>query len=258
MKKKSTNWLLIGVVALFAIIILGNSGALSNLGLPNYEGNPNPYPYATPTPTPYNPWPTAYPTSAPTSAPYTDVTAPTSLFVVVEPNPMNMGAWVGCSVTSNGRNSPFDLHIKNVGSGQEQSVGGFLDEDGQFYHGQTFSIPGYWDVWATTGSVTSNKPRLQVQGALVVAERTHVSKTVDDTLVCQLFCHSSGNTQVFLNDPAHSASIPMTNAVINSGGYGDIELDFGSIANGDYTISFVVNGVTADSYGGVAAVTVGR
>jgi hypothetical protein len=63
---------------------------------------------------------------------------------------------------------------------------------------------------------------------------------------------------VFANDPVHAVSIPLTNTVINAGGYGEVQVDFSGFAYGDYEIDALINGETATSYGGTYWVTVGR
>jgi len=206
----------------------------------------------------YNYFQTSPPSSP--SAPSSSGLAPTSLYVVIEPNPVAVGSYVYGRVTGNGYLVPITIHAKLMGNGLEQSFGALLDEDGQYYHSQTLDVAGYYDFWATYNSVTSNKPRLTVQGITLAPSKTFVSKSFAPTLTLQVYSHMSGNVQVFLNDPAHSMSIPLTNMVVNSLGYGDILLDFSSISNGNYELDvlFSEGGAKASDYGSTVWIEVGR
>jgi hypothetical protein len=63
---------------------------------------------------------------------------------------------------------------------------------------------------------------------------------------------------VFADDPAHGISIPLTNCIVNNGGFGQVQVDFSGFAQGTYHVNAVIAGATADSYGGTWAITVGR
>ena len=247
MKKNEKYLILAGAAIIIVFVVMANFPSL-NITFPAAPGGGDTYYYTQPTSPP-----------SPTAPPTSDSRAPTSLYVVIEPNPVTMGEWVYGSATSDGYKYPITIHAKHVGEGVETSFGALIDEAGQFYHSQTLDTPGYWDFWATAGSVTSNKPRLTVQGAMVTSSRTFFSRLLgymDTTL--KLYCHSAGTAQIFANDPDAGVSIPMKTAHINSGGYATTTFDFSGWSLGTYEIDFIVNGIKASDYGESVWITLGR
>lgn len=219
--------------------------------------NPTPTPpaYQQPTYPTYPPYPTAPP----------DNRAPTSLHVTLDPNPIDMGDMAYGTVTGDGYKYPITIHAKHVGANQEQTFNALLSEYGDFYHAETINIPGYWDFWATTDTgVTSNIPRLTVEGAMLTSSRTFFSQ-LDPfgegySTTLKLYCHSAGSATVFVNDGSSSTVIATVH--INSGGYGEGAVDLGSFFSmhgmGTYEIDFTINGINASYYGESVFVTYSR
>jgi hypothetical protein len=252
--KKNQLYLIVAVIAILAVAYVATNLPDINFQLPTYQP-----PTSNPTPSPtYNPYPT--PTPYPTPMPNTDIQVPSSLYVNVDPSTITMKGWVYGEVTGNGRNYPIIVHAKHVGANTETSFGALLDSDGHFYHSQTIDLPGYWDFWATTDTgVTSNMPRLEVQGAMIVSNDFFFSRIMDDeTATLQLFCHSSGTATVFANDPDDMTSTSLGTVHINSGGYAEFALDVSVLGLGTYEIDFVVNGIKASDYGESIWITYGR
>lgn len=255
MKKKTLQTLIVAAAVVFVAYLLVTNMPQNNA---NYEGGggsgsasggDNNYYYYDSNPSP------AY-----TPAP--DYDLPSSLHVTIEPNPVIMGNTVYGTVTSDGANYPVTVHAKHVGEGTEQTFGGRLDANGYFWHSETLAVPGYWDFWVTSDNgVSSNTPRLTVQGAMLTASRTFFSKTfaLYDSHI-ELFCHSSGTATVFIN--TGSSSVPVGSVYINSGGFGEADLDLSSFfslrSTGTYEMDFVVNGVKASDYGESITLTYGR
>lgn len=196
----------------------------------------------------------------PTAPPASNSRAPTSLHVVIEPNPITMGSTVYGEVVSDGYLYPVTIHAKHVGANTEQTFAGLISEYGDFYHSEPINIPGYWDFWATTDTgVVSDMPRLTVQGAMLQSSKTFFSRMMGDmTTTVQLFCHSSGSATLFANDLDASTSIPITTLHINSGGYASTTVDFSGWSLGSYELDFVVNGIKASDYGESVMITLGR
>jgi hypothetical protein len=192
----------------------------------------------------------------PTAAP--DSLSPTSLMIVVSPSSANMGNTFTGAVTSNGYKYPITIHAKHLGSNEEQSFGALINDVGTYYHAQTLSLAGKWQFWATTSSTTSNVASCTVIGITIFSNRTTFSKSLSPSGVFKIYSSSSGNCQVIANDPIHSISYPLTNCVINSGGYGEILLDFSSLVEGSYQIDGIVNGLKASDYGGALTIQVSR
>lgn len=252
---KNETYLVIGI---FAVIILAVAFSMSS-----QQPAPSDQTQPTPTPTPYTQQPSPtyppYPTYPPTPTAPPDNRAPTSLYVTIEPNPVTMGGWVYGEVVSDGYKYPITVHAKHVGAAEETTFGALLDEDGQFYHSQTLDTPGYWDFWVTTDSVTSNMPRLTVQGAMLTSSKTSFSRSFGGmTTTLKLYCHSSGNAQIFANDPDAGTSIPMKTVHISSGGYAETTFDFSGWSLGNYELDFVVNGIKASDYGESVWIFLGR
>jgi len=186
---------------------------------------------------------------------------PTSLTIVLSPNPMNMKGIIYGQCISNGYNYNVELYAKHKGSGETVHISGWLGEDGKFTHTQQINTAGYWEFWAEvdSGSVKSNVAPLTVQGILVVMDG-HVSKSLAPVKVIKVYSSYTGNCQLVAYDHEHSMSIPMTNTVVNAGGYGDVSFDFSPAvwASGTYEIDAIIGGVKAQSWGGSAWTTVGR
>jgi hypothetical protein len=241
MKGKTVNTLVIvGVVLVVGYFVLQNPQLLSfNLsGLTGGETN-NFY-------------------NQSSSSTTTDSRAPSSLTVVVTPNPVTMGNRILGTVTSDGYKYPCSISVKHVGKNQVQSMGGLIDASGRFLHIQTINIPGKWEFSASAGSVKSNTASLTVKGIAVVSSKNTVSRSAGSTADISVYSSYSGNAAVIANDPTHSVSYPLTNCVVNAGGYGVVQVDFNVLAQGTYLIDAVIGGETATSYGGSYSVTVGR
>lgn len=187
-----------------------------------------------------------------------DSRAPTGLMATVAPANPVMGAVAGGLITSDGYKYPVTVHAKHIGSNIEQVFSGLLNDQGKFIHAQTINIPGYYSFWANSGAVTSNIASMVVSGAATTSNRESVSKSLSPTAIISVWSDHVGNCGVVANDPVHSISIPLTNTVINAGGYGVVSVDFSSLANGSYEIDCVIAGETASSYGGACWITVGR
>lgn len=198
------------------------------------------------------------PSSPPPTTPPATGIEPTSLMVSLTPNPVVMGNTLYGTVVSNGKDYPITIHALHVGTATEQTYGGLLGASGKFYDNNPMTIPGYWDFWATTDTVTSNKPRVTVQGVLIVLPSDHYSQTLGSPMTAQLYSHTSGNALIIAVDPEAGTSTPLTNSVIHTNGYGEISLDFSVLSRGNYMIDVVINGLKASTYDGDAPLTVGR
>lgn len=198
-----------------------------------------PTPSPQPTNAPYYPYPTAPPSESVGNA-------PSSLMISVEPNPLPMGNTAYGEVVSDGYSYPITIHAKHVGSGDENSFGARLDEDGMFWHSQALNVPGYYDFWATADNgVSSNTPRLTVQGALLLSDDVFFSRIMEDyTANLRLFCHSAGTATVYARNTATSAVSTVGTTHINSGGYGAYTLNVAGWSLGNYDLYFTVNGIT--------------
>lgn len=240
--KQGNTWILVGLVVVVVLVVMLKPDFLSSFSfnIPSpANSNTNNY---------YNQ----------TQSGSSNSRSPTSLYAVVEPNPVAMKGRVLGTVTSDGYKSPIAIHAKHRGQGVEQAFGGLLDDNGRFLLTQTISLPGYWNFWVTSGTVSSNTVSLTVQGIATSVDRDHVSKSLSPTCIVSVFSNYAGNVAVFANDPAHGVSIPLTNTVVNSGGYGSVQVDFSTFAQGSYEIDALINGETASTYGGTCWVTVGR
>jgi len=183
---------------------------------------------------------------------------PTSLFVQVSPNPAVMGRAVYGTVTSNGYNYPITVYARNLGAEEwtnqgTQTFGALLGADCKYEHLQQVNVPGYWEFWATAGSVTSNKASLTVQGILVSSD--HQVVTTGDSYVNFVVFSNFKNTQVslFANDPAKSISIPLQ--TVNTDHTGSVAVaynfnDRSTFPVGTYEIDAIISGQKASSYGG--------
>ena len=245
----------IKTLAIAAVLVLA-ALFLAYVSRPTDE---TPSPTASPSPT-SPPWWDSQPTY-PTAPPAPDdVDVPTSLQTTLHENPITIGEDLRGSVTSNGRNYPITVYARHVGQNVETSFGAFISEFGDFYHSQPLNTAGYWDFWATTDTgVTSNVPRLTVEGANIEMSQTSFSRIMDD-MACtvQLYCHSSGTATLFANDIDAHTSIFMDTVYINSGGYGATTFDFSGWSLGNYELDFIVNGIKASDYEESKFITLGR
>jgi len=253
MKEKTRN-LVIVIAVVIGIALFVNSGPLQINFPTTPPATTQPPDYQAPT---YNP--PDYPDYTP---PETHI-VPTSLTVDLSPNPVAMDSTLYGDVVSNGKEYPITIHAKHVGSGVEQTYGGLLNDYGKFYDSRAMPVPGYWDFWVTTDTgVTSNKPRVTVQGALITMSRTFWSRLnpfgSDPTTTIEVFCHSSGSCLIFYNDLDAGTSTPLETVYVNSGGYATTSFDISSLANGMYEMDFVVNGIKASDYGNEIPFTLGR
>jgi len=190
-----------------------------------------------------------------------DYKVPTSLTVFISPNPVNRGDFFIGDCISNGYNTEVTLYAKHKGSGETVSFGGWLGDDGKFQHVQQINVAGYWEFWATAdnGKVESNHATLTVQGFHILQDG-HVSMSLDPTQIIRVYSHMSGNVQLIAIDHAMGMSIPLTSTSINSGGFGDVLVDFsGRGMTGDYELEAIhSNGQTASGWDGTSWVHLGR
>ena len=249
--KKKDKTIFFGVVAIIVVLIVVNNLPEITFNVPSGDTTilvPEGQSPSDPT-TPYVP-----PPPAPSGI------APSSLMVSFEDTTIEMGDELYGTVVSDGKDYPFTIHALHVGTGIEQTYGGLLGDNGKFYDYNTMYIPGYWDFWATTDTVTSNMPRVTVEGVLIVPERTHYSKTFGGLIDCELFSHTSGNAQIIAIDAEAMVMIPMTSAVIHTNGYGTVALDFSPFvfSSGTYEITVLINGLDSADFGANPMITVGR
>ena len=212
---------------------------------------------------PLNPSTPTDPTPTQPSVPSPTGIVPTSLMVSVEPNPLVMGSTLYGTIVSNGKDYPITIHALHVGTGVEQTYGGLLGDNGKFYDSNPLDTPGYWDFWATTDTVTSNRPRVTVQGALITSSKEFWSSSnpfgSDPTTTIQVFSHYSGSCLIFTN---HLTDTPTSTALktiyINSNGYATTTFDISAFANGNYELDMIINGIKASDYASSVFFTVGR
>jgi len=248
-KKQSSNLAI--VIVLAAAIIIGvyilsqslNLSTIQNI----FQSDSQPQP-----PPDYQP---------PDYQPAENSLVPTSLSVQVSPNPANMGGAVYGTVTSNGYNYPITVYARNLGAEEwtnqgTQSFGAFLGADGKYTHLQQVNIPGYWEFWATTSSVTSKKASLTVLGILVSGSRTSVSS--GDAYVTFTIFSNFKNTPVSLvaYDPVTYVSIPLQNVNTDDTGSVAVGYNFNAFAVGSYEIDAIIAGQKASTYGGSTWLTV--
>ncbi len=190
-----------------------------------------------------------------------DYKIPSSLTVFISPNPVNRGGAIFGEVVSNGYNAEVVIYAKHLGRAETVSIQGWLGGDGKFQHAQQINIAGYWEFWATcnNGAVKSNTVKLTVQG-IHIEQDGHVSKSTNTNQKIEVYSHLSGNCALWADYPAGSVSLPLTNVVINSGGYGVVVFDFSGVIwkYGDYELDCMVQGSTAKSWGGTSWMDIGR
>ena len=189
--------------------------------------------------------------------------APTSFRVAMEPDNFQMGHVFAARVYSDGKDYPITLHAKHRGQGQEVVFVGRLDMDGEWPsdapYVDTLDLPGYWEFWVTADNgVSSDITYITVYGVAVVIQDDHYSKSLEDSCLIQVFSHLTGNCGIIALDHEASISIPVTNAVINSGGYGEVAPSLDFLASKTYEIDAIIGGEKATDYGGTAWVEVGR
>ena len=260
--KKSTQKTLIYVAAIVIVAYLViQSGAITGnvlippitINVPESGFNPD---------APLAPTDTTPPPSPPPTTPPATGIEPTSLMVSLEPNPVVMGNTLYGEVVSNGKDYPITIHALHVGTATEQTYGGLIGAYGKFYDSNPMTVPGYYDFWVTTDTVTSNKPRITVEGAMITSSKTFWSRLnpfgSDSTATIQVFSHSSGSCLIFTNDIDAATSTPLKTVYINSGGYATTTFDISSFSNGNYELDMVVNGIKASDYGESVFFTVGR
>ena len=201
---------------------------------------------------------TNYYNQSQTQLPASDSHAPSSMYAVVQPNTISQGQRVIGVVTSDGYKYPITVNARHMGQGTTQTFGGLLDDTGRFLISQTISLPGSWEFWTTAGAVSSNRADLTVLGIATTSDRASVSKSLSPTCNIGVYSSTSGNVAIIANDPVHFISVPLTNTVVNSGGYGTVNVDLSSLAQGSYEIDALINGQTASGFGGACWVTVGR
>jgi len=252
MKLSQNDKIIYGVVAIIIVALVVTNIPELNINVPSGDsGSPDYIPpeiNITPPDT----------SDVPAPPPPTGI-EPTSLMVSFDDVSITMGDTLYGTVVSNGKDYPITIHGLHVGANIEQTYGGLLGDNGKFYDSNVMEVPGYWDFWATTSSVTSNKPRVTVEGAMLVSSKTSFSRTFGSTVATiQFYCHSSGSALFFFNDPDAGTSTPIENVYINSGGYGTTTLDVAGWSLGYYELDFVVNGIKASDYGESVEIFLGR
>jgi hypothetical protein len=150
------------------------------------------------------------------------------------------------------------VHAKHVGANAEVQFGGLIDDYGKFWHSQTMDTCGHWDFWVTCDSVTSNTAHLTITGIQLYSEETFYSRSFDTTGTWKVYSSVTGSCGIFANDPAHGVSIPLTTVTVNSGGYAQADLNFGSLSLGTYEVDCVINGQKASDFGCSVNITIGR
>jgi hypothetical protein len=188
---------------------------------------------------------------------YTDIVAPTSLTAMVSPNPARMGGAVYGTAISNGRNFPITIYAKHKGENTQTTMAGLLGSDGKFDLITQLNTPGYWLFWVTAGSVKSNEVSLTCEGIMITSDRDTYSKTFLDSITFKVYSNFKGNAAIVAYDPS-GATIPITNTVINNGGYGvaSVSLDF--LPNGNYEFDVLIAGQKAKDYAGSFWIRVSR
>lgn len=257
---KQNDKLIVAIVAIIiAVLALSNIPSL-NINLPAGTGN-NQNPPPSYEPPVYNP--PEYPEYPEYPTPPPGYIVPTSLTIEVTPNPGYVDWTYTGDVVSNGKDYPITVHAKHVGANTEQTYGGLLDDTGKFTDSRAIDVPGYWDMWVTTDTgVSSNKPRVEVRGALCWMSRTAWSHLnpfgYDPTTTIKVYCHSSGSCLIFYNDLDAGTSTPLETVYVNSGGYATTTFNINALSNGDYEMDFVVNGIKASDYINSVFFSVGR
>ena len=120
--------------------------------------------------------------------------APTSLAVIVSPNPVDMRSGVLGTVTSNGFNYPIEIEATFLGNGQKQYIPGFLGADGKFEVVNQMNIPGIYTFVAKANGVTSNTYTLTVRGIMTTVSDQFYSKAANNDVVLNCYSHYKWQT----------------------------------------------------------------
>jgi len=189
-----------------------------------------------------------------------DTDLPSDIDIFVDPSVIDMGDWVLGQLTGDGHDYSITTKVVHKGSGQSQSIGGWVDSDGQYELPKQINTPGYWEFQTTAqNGIKSNVAYLTVRGILVNLEAEHYSKTFRDSLELRAFTHYAGEYVLFVaHDPATSSSTPLGTSRANSGGYATLSYNFDSFANGNYEIDAIVGSDSATSWSGTAWLEIGR
>jgi hypothetical protein len=185
--------------------------------------------------------------------------APTGITATVSPSTIDMGDWLIGTVTSNGYNWPLSVTVTHTGSGVSGELAGWLGPDGQFEIYQSVEVPGVYEVTATANGITDGPITFVVRGILVDCDGGFYSKTLSDSKRIGVYSHHTNqNAGIVGHYPAHSISRPITNTVINAGGYGEVAPNLDSLNNGDWELDAIIGGDSATAWEGTYWVRVGR
>jgi len=189
-----------------------------------------------------------------------DCRLPSAISIFVNPSVVDMGDWILGTASTDGYNFAITTKVAHKGSGQSQSVAGWVDSDGRYELAQPVNLPGYWEFQTTAeNGVKSNVAYLTVRGIQVNLEASHYSKTFRDSLELRALTHYAGADVLFVAiNHDTGTSTPLGTARANSGGYATLSYNFDSFANGNYDIDAIVGSDSATSWSATAWLEIGR
>ena len=198
--------------------------------------------------------------SDPAPPPLDNFRIPSELTIFLNPTTIDAGDGVLGELVSNGYNSEVRIFVKHLGTGEVVDFETWLGADGKFSHAQLMEVAGRWEFWATAneGAVESNHAILVVRGFQIV-QSGHYSGSLSPPYPVQIFSHLSGHADLYAIDHGAGVWTPLSPRItVNTGGFGQEDLDLSMLGAGDYEFESILGGVTASSWGGTSWVTVGR
>lgn len=178
---------------------------------------------------------------------------PTSMWLSANPDDLWHGQWFYGSISTNGYNFAISIKASHLGSGETQTIPGFVGPDGMWTSTpQQMKTPGYWTFVATAeNGVVSNIGTLTVRGVTTTVNPTHYSRTFAPTLTVEVYTTArSESVLVFANYPAGGWSKTITTQNTNYNGYLTFTFKPDTLGwvTGDYELDATVNGLTASGY----------
>jgi hypothetical protein len=183
---------------------------------------------------------------------------PTSLTVIINPNPVVMGRGIVGQVSSNGYNYPIICYAKFLGTGEIAQIAGLLGSDGKYALITQLNTPGYWQAYAVAGGVQSNIASFTCEGIKVSPDKDVYSRMIDGDFIIKFYSHMVGAGTVVARKDGTGAPVALGAITINSGGYGAYNFNLSGLAVGFWELDLQIGGQTAKGYGGEAWVEVIR
>jgi hypothetical protein len=181
--------------------------------------------------------------------------------VMITPKDFAQGGWFVGTVYSNGYNYPINVHALHLGSGERTDMQVLIGQDGKFTTSPIqLKTAGYWQFWATSDAVNSNKEIITVRGIRTGIDPTFYSRAFPMEGTIKVYSHyKNTNVGVVILDHARGISTPIYAGSTDSNGFLSIKYTPTGFVNGDYEVEAVFsNGDKATNYGATAWFEVGR